>query len=251
MDDFYDLTAPFHHLVFQDWEASIERQANQLAGIIRKRWGISAKSILDVSCGIGTQAIGLALRGFVVTASDLSVGAVRRARAEAQSRSLHIDFSVCDMRSASAHHGRDFDVVISCDNSITHLMSDDDLRLALRQMYDCTRPGGGCLVTVRDYDREERGTGLVKPYGVRHDGGRRYVVLQVWDFVDDRHYDLAMYFVVDDGTPGPLTTHVMRTRYHAVGTDHLLSLMREVGFTSVERLDGGFYQPVLLGDRRE
>jgi len=36
-----------------------------------------------------------------------------------------------------------------------------------------------------------------------------------------------------------------------VGTDHLLSLMREVGFTPVERLDGFFYQPVLLGDRRE
>jgi hypothetical protein len=64
-------------------------------------------------------------------------------------------------------------------------------------------------------------------------------------------YDLATYFVVDDGTPGPLTTHVMRTRYHAAGTDHLVSLMREAGFTSVERLDGCFYQPVLPGDRRE
>src|SRR4051794_40302039 len=112
MDDFYDLTAPFHHLVFQDWEASIERQADQLTGIIRRRWG-GAKSILDVSCGIGTQALGLALRGFVVTASDLSAGAVQRARAEAQSRFLDIDFSVCDMRSASAHHGRNFDVVVS------------------------------------------------------------------------------------------------------------------------------------------
>ena len=74
------------------------------------------------------------------------------------------------MRAAYAHHGRQFDVVVSGDNSITHLLNDDDLLLALRQLYDCTRPGGGCLLTVRDYDREERGTGIVKPYGVREEG---------------------------------------------------------------------------------
>jgi hypothetical protein len=147
------------------------------------------------------------------------------------------------------HHRREFDVVISCDNSIPHLLSDHDLLVALRQMYECTRPGGGCLLTVRDYDREKRGVGLVKPFGVRNEGGNRYVIFQVWDFIDQRVYDLAMYFVVDDRTSGELLTHVMRTKYYAVGTDHLLALMRQAGFTRVERLDGRFYQPVLVGDR--
>jgi hypothetical protein len=111
-----------------------------------------------------------------------------------------------------------------------------------------SRPGGGCLLTVRDYDREERGTGLVKPYGVREEDGIRYVVFQVWDFVGDL-YDLAMYFVADDRTSGQLATHVMRTRYNAVGTNQLLALMRRAGFSSTERLDGRFYQPVLVGNR--
>ena len=114
-------------------------------------------------------------------------------------------------------------------------------------MHDCTRPGGGCLVTVRDYDREERGTGLVKPYGVRDRDGKRYVIFQVWDFRGEV-YDLAMYFVVDDGGGKP-ETHVMRSKYYAIGTGHLLDLMRRAGFTSVERLDGRFYQPVLVGTR--
>jgi hypothetical protein len=152
------------------------------------------------------------------------------------------------MRAAHAHHRRQFDVVISCDNSITHLLTDDDLILALRQMYDCTRPGGGCLLTVRDYDREERGKGLVRPYGVREEGGKRYVIFQVWDFEGDI-YDLAMYFVTDDRTSGEIVTHAVRTQYHAVGTDHLLDLMRRAGFTRAERLDGRFYQPALVGDR--
>jgi hypothetical protein len=120
--------------------------------------------------------------------------------------------------------------------------------LALQQMYACTLPGGGCLETVRDYDREQRGTGLVKPYGVREEGGTRYVIFQVWDFVD-QVYDLAMYFVADDRTSEQLVTHVMRTRYNAIGTDQLLALMRRAGFTRTELLDGVFYQPVLVGNR--
>jgi SAM-dependent methyltransferase len=187
-------------------------------------------------------------KGFVVIASDLSAGAISRARAEAQRRALPIDFSVCDMRAVHDHHGRQFDVVISGDNSITHLLNDDDLLRALRQMYACTHPGGGCLLTVRDYDREERGRGLVKPFGVREEGGKRYVIFQVWDFVGDV-YDLSMYFVVDDRTSQQLVTHAMRTKYNAVSTDHLLALMRRAGFTRAERLDGRFYQPVLVGNR--
>ena len=44
-------------------------------------------------------------------------------------------------------------------------------------------------------------------------------------------------------------THVMRSKYYAVGTGRLLELMRRAGFASVERLDGRFYQPVLVGSR--
>jgi hypothetical protein len=127
-------------------------------------------------------------------------------------------------------------------------LTDADLLLALRQLFQCSRKGGCCLLTVRDYEREERGRGLVKPYGVRTQDGQRYVIFQVWNFTG-QIYDMAMYFVADDFTSGELTTHVMRTRYNAISTDHLLSLMREAGFSSVERLDGPFYQPVLLGTR--
>jgi SAM-dependent methyltransferase len=248
MSEFYDRFAVYYHLIFQDWDASIERQAGQLAGIIRDCWGTGARSVLDVSCGIGTQAIGLAKRGYVVTASDLSERAVARSRVEARQRGVEIDFSVCDMREARAHHGRQFDVVISCDNSITHLLNDDDLLLALRQMYECTRPGGGCLLTVRDYDREERGRGIVKPYPVREEGGNRYFLFQVWDF-EGQVYDLSLYIVTDDRASDTPVTRVVRTKYNAVGTDHLLDLMRRAGFTEAERLDGRFYQPVLVGNR--
>src|SRR4051794_39047527 len=101
---FYDQLAPFYHLIFPDWEASIQRQAADLEGIIREHWGEGRLTILDVACGIGTQALGLAALGHRVTASDVSAEAVQRARQEARRRALDIPFTVADMRQAFAHH---------------------------------------------------------------------------------------------------------------------------------------------------
>ena len=249
MTAFYDQLASLYHLIYEDWDATITVQAHQLASIIAERWGLAAgAALLDVSCGIGTQAIGLAQRGFLVTASDLSEQAIARARVEAQRRSVVMDCSVCDMREVSQHHQRQFDVVISCDNSITHLLTDEDILLALHQMYACVRPGGGCVLTVRDYAQEARGVGIVKPYGVRNVQGKRHFLFQVWDFTADI-YDLALYVVIDDPHVAQPMTHVMRSRYYAIGTDRLLALMEQAGFTSVTRLDGRFFQPILIGDK--
>jgi hypothetical protein len=115
-------------------------------------------------------------------------------------------------------------------------------------MRACLREGGACLVTVRDYEREERGKDLVKPYGTRLVDGRRYLLFQVWDF-DDEHYDLSFFFVEENLSTREVTTHVMRSRCYAVSTARLMALMRDAGFEDVRRLDGVFYQPVLIGTR--
>ncbi|MBX7220556.1 MAG: class I SAM-dependent methyltransferase [Blastocatellia bacterium] len=247
MTDFYDELAPYFHLIFQDWEASVARQGNQLTALLAARWP-GCRTVLDVSCGIGTQAIGLAQNGFVVTASDLAAGAVARARTEARTRGLQISFAVGDMRSCFTQHGGGFDLVLSGDNSVPHLLTDADIVLAFRQMLACLRPGGGCVVTVRDYDREPHGTGIVKPYGVRVENGFRYVALQVWDFTGEQ-YDFTLFLIEENLSTGAVQTRAMQSRYYAIGTDKLLALMREAGFVDVERLDGVFYQPVLVGTK--
>lgn len=76
--DFYDGFAADYHLVYgDDWESAVERHGEALARLIR---GLrpEALDVLDCSCGIGTQAIGLARRGYRVHGTDLSPR--RRAR---------------------------------------------------------------------------------------------------------------------------------------------------------------------------
>ena len=225
----------------------MERQGTQLSAIIKEQWP-HAKTILDASCGIGTQSIALALQGYEVTGSDLSSGAVERAKQEARHRTLDIRFSVCNMLDLSNHHEGKYNIVLSADNSIPHLMNDQDILDALKQMYACVSAGGGCIVTVRDYDQEERGQHIVKPYGARVENGKRYLVFQVWDFVGAL-YDVTFFLIEEDLNSKEVVTKTFRTRYYAVSTDTICDLMAVAGFEDVKRLDGVFYQPVLAGTK--
>ncbi len=245
--EFYDQLAPFYHLIYPDWEASMTQQAAALDSILQEFWGAETTTILDVACGIGTQALGLAKLGYQVTAADLSRAAAARARREAAARHLDLPCFVADMRHLALQGQRQYDVVMACDNAVPHLLTDKDLLTAFQAWYTCVRPGGGCLITVRDYDREDR-TGIqVKPYGLRIEGSTRYLLFQVWEF-HGALYELALYCIEDHGGRHAIT-HVLRTTYYAIGTETLMALMRQAGFQDVQRLEARFYQPVLIGTR--
>ena len=59
---FYDELAADYHLIFPDWDAAIAWEAEIVTGLMRDL-GLTAGAVLDASCGIGTQAIGLAQAG--------------------------------------------------------------------------------------------------------------------------------------------------------------------------------------------
>ena len=245
--DFYAALAPVFHLVYPDWEAAIQRQASNLDTVIREQWGNASRNLLDAACGVGTQALGLAKLGYSVTASDICESAVERARREAEQRGLSIDFSVADMRDISRQHLQPFDVVIACDNSVPHLLSDEDILAAFKQFFLCVRPGGGCIVSVRDYEQEDLSRQQVRPFALRESDGARWIVGQVWD-PRPPLYDLTMYFLEDRGE-GDCRARAMRSTYYAVGTTKLVDLMRAAGFSNARRLDGHFFQPLVIGTR--
>jgi SAM-dependent methyltransferase len=203
--------------------------------------------VLDAAIGIGTQALGLRLRGFEVIGSDLSPGAVRRAAHEATLRSLRLpclvaDFRALALRSASA------DVVLVADNALPHLQSEGEILTALAECFRCARPGGGCIVTMRDYGTPPtEGTIEIKPYGERSWNGRRYTVRQVWTWRGVR-YDVALE-IAPIGSAIDEQPTIVTTSYLAIPPARVSDLMREVGFSAVERIDGRFFQPVLVGNR--
>ena len=241
---FYDDLASFYHLIFEDWQANMDRQGAWLDSFIRAEWP-ATRSVLDAACGIGTQALPLAARGYRVTASDISPAAVARAQREAEARGLELTTALADLRTLSETHG-EFDLVLACDNALPHLQSDEELLRGLRECLACVRPGGGCLLSVRDYDSPGSGS-EVRGYGVRPTAEGRAILFQVWDW-DGPHYDLSIY-LVQERPAEPPQIHAFRGRYYAVQPARILELMALAGFEKVRRIDAGFYQPVLVGSR--
>src|SRR5688572_7534872 len=243
---FYDELAPLYHLVYENWEASVARQGTGLASLIGEHWGTGTRTVHDAAVGIGTQALGLLALGFRVTGSDLSRAAVDRARREAAARHFLLrcvvaDFRALPLRAASA------DVVIVCDNALPHLETPGDIETALRECFRCARPGGGCLVSMRDYGPlPPSGTVEVRPYGERAWAGRRYHVRQVRSWRGPR-YDFAFEITPVDGVDDDAT--ILTSSYLALPVAEVATLMSAVGFQSVRRVDDRFFQPVLVGTR--
>lgn len=148
---FYESLADHYHLIFDDWDRTIERQAETLNRLLASEIPTHPLKILDCSCGIGTQAIGFAKMGHRVVASDFSPSAIARAEHEARNRSLNISFQVSDMASLAEIADSNFDVVAALDNALPHL-SADRLKDTAREVASRLTPDGLFIASIRDYD---------------------------------------------------------------------------------------------------
>lgn len=249
--DFYNALAGRYHLLFEDWWSAAQRHGEVIAAALSAR-GLGSGRVLDATCGIGTQALSLAALGYSVVGADVSREAVGRARTEAALRHLDVDFIVRDIRDLDADAGRDFDAVISCDNAVPHLLTNEDLIRALANLWHCLRPAGLLLVSIRDYDtlREQRPEGV--PVSVHGAPGSRHAVGQSWHWSTDAEYvDIELFTLLEEGA-GTWRGESASTRYRALRRATLQDALVAAGFVQLEWLmpdESGYYQPLVLASR--
>ena len=242
---FYNDLAPYYHLILEDWDRAVRWQAEVLDALIARLAGPGSKRILDATCGIGTQAIGLALKGHAMTASDLSHQAVDRTGQEAARLGAELELAVADMRELDRQfEGRTFDLVVSLDNALPHLETDAELERALAAFRSLLEEGGLVLASIRNYDRlrKERPEGLAPK--VFRDGQEERRVSQVWHWSEDGGTCDIEIVLEQDGE-----TKVFAGRYRALTRAELSRALEVSGFAGVEWLmpaDSGYYQPIVV-----
>jgi SAM-dependent methyltransferase len=248
--DFYDGLAADYHLVYGDrWEDAVRRHGDALDALISSRLN-DPRTVLDCSCGIGTQAIGLSLRGYQVTGTDISTRALERAAETARALDTPLRTQVADFLDLSGVAGG-FDVVISCDNAIPHLLDDDQVDLAVLQMFGKLRPGGLLVISIRDYGRalRERPT-TAPPLDIPGPPRRILVRLHEWDAPDSPLYTVRFLILTHAEDGWRVIEHA--TRYRALPLAQLADSAVRAGLTDVEWLtaeEAGLHQPVMVGRR--
>ena len=243
---FYDDLAEHYHLIYEDWDSSIDRQASVLGPLLHDRVGPAPLKVLDCACGIGTQTIGLARLGHTVVASDLSAVAVKRAEFETRNRGFEVKFHVADMRNLASLPESDFDAVLIGDNALPHLLSDDDLALAIKNISGLLRTGGVLVSTIRDYDSLLQTRPAFQGPAFYSDNGRRRIVHQVWDW-HENEYTVHLCLTLDTGSCW--TTKHYASRYRAMRRKELSESLESGGLSQIEWLmpqSTSFYQPIVV-----
>jgi SAM-dependent methyltransferase len=240
----YNSLASAYHLIFQDWPASIERQA----GIISKLLAAPEDTgpVLDCACGIGTQALGLAALGYEIEGTAISPAEIERASREAASRKLNVSFRVDDMRLLKTAPCGRYGAVLCMDNALPHLDSEDDILTALKAMHVRLRAGGTLLLSLRDYEQLMRERPSIMPPTFYQDGQCRCIVHQVWDWTDERRYRFHLYLTVE--TNQGWWCHHVTGQYRAITPSELAALTGKAGFGAVQVLspdESGYYQPMI------
>jgi SAM-dependent methyltransferase len=244
---FYDGLSGDYHLLFEDWAQSIRRQSDVLDRLLHARLGARPLTVLDCCCGIGTQAIGLALLGHRVHATDISTQAVSRAASEAAAFGVALTLGVADVRLLQQQVEGTFDAVIACDNALPHLLSDDDLLQGVRGMAAKLRPGGLFLASIRDYDTLTRERAAATPVRVHAGPPCRRAVFQVWDWSPDGRTYRMHHFILKEGSEDWGLVH-HTALYRALLRDELTAIMQGAGLIEVRwhtAEESGYYQPIV------
>ncbi len=252
--DFYDRLGPvFHHNMGYDWEAGVRWEGEWLDHFLSEQLrGAGPWSVLDCSCGIGTQAIGLALHGHRVHATDLSPVSVDCARRESTEFGVDITFGVADFCKLSESISDTFDVVISCDNSFAHCLHDDDLAAALTSIKSRLKPGGLLLISIRDYDALIADKPVFNSQHVQDMPDGRRVAFQVWDWASDgRRYGVNQFLLKENDAGYELLD--FETELRALLRDEIIAAVQSAGYEEVRWHDpeeNGYYQPIVTARNR-
>ncbi|HEY9738518.1 MAG TPA: class I SAM-dependent methyltransferase [Trichocoleus sp.] len=108
---FYEAIADDYPLIFEGWRATVLHQGKVLHTLIQHQVERFPLRLLDCSCGIGTQALGLAQQGYAVDGTDLSPASVERARGIAKQMGVSASFTAANMGSLWQSVPHDFDGV--------------------------------------------------------------------------------------------------------------------------------------------
>lgn len=223
----------------QPWPAPALRQGEALDALIHTH-GLPAKSrVLDLTCGVGTQAYGLARKGHAVTGIDISPGQIDEARKKAAAdpapdRPLDLRFITGNAAQIAdvVPTGETFDLIISFGNSFPLLGTNDAIAHCLRQCRELLAPGGMMILSMRDHaDLRMR-----KPYlsgsGTLSNGERKGVWIETAEWLGDgQRYISHVMFIITQ--PQKEEHHYPFPPLLALTKDEGLSALMAAGFSDV------------------
>ena len=246
---FYDDLAQDYQFIFADWHQSVLRQGKVLHALLQNLGINSQAHILDCTCGIGTQAIGLATQEYRVHGTDLSPKAIQQAQQNAMQFEISISpiFAVDNLLQPKVTTEK-YDVVLAMDNAFAHFLTAEEFQIALQTMLSKLNPNGLIMLSLRDYDATspEKSQTPSSLTVTDTDKGRR-IVFQLWDWSEDgTQYELQKFVLREDSSNWETLCHT--TTLRAWHRAEISAILEQLPLENIQwhlPTDSGFYQPIV------
>lgn len=230
---FYDAFAADYQFSYRDWDAELEREGLNLRRYLRPH---NVATILDASCGPGTQAIALARLGYTVTAADPSPRLLERAAQNATTYNVtdQITFVQSDFQNLHHHLNQTFDAVITKGSSIPHLLYDEQIEETLLIFHELLRPGGVLLIGMRDFALLLEDRPRFLPGRVHDEPGEQIITFDIWDWDDGPPITVTSNRFIVRGHGDAYRTNKYPVTFRALTAEELEVVISEVGFEDFE-----------------
>jgi SAM-dependent methyltransferase len=207
--------------------------------------------VLDAACGTGMHAIALAQRGYILAGADLSSPMIDRARANAATAGVSIQWEALGFGALAAAFGSaGFDALLCLGNSLPHVLDTASLADALADFAACLRPGGLLLVQNRNFDAVLSSRQRWMEPQSHREGDREWIFQRFYDFDPDGLITFHVVTLQREG-PNPWRQQIASTRLRPLRQADLTAGLMTAGFESIQffgSLSGDAFQPQTSGN---
>ncbi|MFN0158390.1 MAG: class I SAM-dependent methyltransferase [Bacteroidota bacterium] len=147
--EFYDRLAPDYDQM-TGFEGRFVRERSAFKVLVDNHCITTA---LDAGCGTGFHSFLLARLGVAVTAVDLSAAMLEGLRRHSSEENLTIAVLQASFQELPQRLSVSFDGIFCMGNALSHLLTDQDLRMALNNFSTMLNPGGLLVLQLLNYER--------------------------------------------------------------------------------------------------
>lgn len=245
-----DISADYEAWYSLDWPEPVHHHGKVLQEIFENKGFKGPLNILDLTCGIGTQSLGMAIRDHHVVGMDISPKQIERAKEKEKEFSIRhpVQWIVGNAATPADHVSENFDVVLSFGCSLPVLGSEEALRSSLRQSHKLLKKGGMFSASMIDYTEVRK----TKPYlletGQLQHNGKRGVYTETAEWLPDgKHFRSHIIFVWT--SPAEASAHYPFPPLIAITRNEFETLLSKEGFSDIEFMppeQSNLYYPIYI-----
>ena len=194
----------------------------------------NVKTVLDLTCGTGSQVFWLANHGFTMVGSDINAKMLKIAKEKAQQEKKEIPFIKGDMRTV---HVGEFDAVITIFNSIGHLTK-PDFEKALQNIHGNLKKNGLYIFDIANLNYYLKGNNIsaLTIDWITTSGDTRFRDIQYSTISPEGILAFYTTSIVQKGMQEPKTTKSTKT-LQLYTAQQLKEILNKNGFTVIDQCD--------------